>query len=286
MVKYYLYSKENYQKFGYSFLEIEEDNQYRRNYRNDFFEACKDKTAFLAFIEEIFTNLSGDTPPPILDTKLTEKEFIKPPQETQKAIYTIYKDVPNQYVHNPIFWFCVNLEMIKKDIIEPSFLANDEKFDGKQKLDFLTNNRNDNKDCDTTVRKILRRLCSTAPRGKRTLIEPNDCPISGVYWRQALIAWIEQASEEKLKAKEISNRFNMDLYGKICEQLFSGKSYYGDPRMLAGLVIFLKNKTGIKKDKVENLLKEMGKIIAWKAIDLASIDEIAQEFNSLYKTNC
>ena len=287
MVKYYLYSKEEYQKFGQGFLDVKKGDEYKYNHRNDFFKACKNKATFLGFIGKIFTHPSGNTPPPIPNIKLTEQQFIKPPEEIQREIYTTYKDVPDQYVHDPTFWFYANLEMIKEDIIEPSFLANDNNLKGKQKLDILINDYDDNnQDYDTPVRQILRRLCNTEPRGKRTLIEPNDCPISGVYWRQALIARIEEVSEGKLKAKEISSQFNMDLYGKICEQLFSSRSYYGDPKVLAGLVIFLKNKTGIKKDKVESLLKEMGKIIAWKAIDLASIDEIAQEFNSLYKINC
>ena len=280
MPKYYLCSKDTWHDFGS--LTIEEGNQGQYN-RNKFFEACKDKNNFLNYIN---IPPSGETPPPILTKKLTEREFIKPPEEIQRQIYDIYKDISDQYKHDPTFWLYVHLEMIKEDIIEPSFLANDDRFNGKQTLDFLTNNYEGNvQDRNNMVRKILRRLCNTAPRGKRTLSNPNDCPISGVYWRQALIARIEQASDSRLKAKEIANRFTMNLYVEICGRLFSGKSYYGDPRILAGLVIFLKQKPGIKKETVKNLLEGIGKIIAWKAIDMASLDEIAQEFASLAETN-
>ena len=188
-------------------------------------------------------------------------------------------------MHNPAFWFSVTLEMIKKDIIEPSFLANDNKLDGKQKLDLLTkkSSNSNNKNLDTAVRQILRRLCNIAPRGRRTLVEPNDCPISGVYWRQALIVSIEEVSQKKLKLKEISSRLNMNVYKSICGNLFSGKSYYGCPEILAGLVIFLKRNQGIKKERVENLLKEIGKTTAWKAVDLLDIEEIREEFEKLNK---
>ena len=281
MTKYYLYPIPEWQDFGQRFLHIE-GNLEGHNLRNEFFEACKDKGAFLKFIERYLKIASGEKPPLILKRGLTEKGFIEPPEETQQDIYKIYKDIPDWYMHNPTFWFSVILEMIKQDIIEPSFLANNNRFNGKQRLDLLTKKPSENnKDLDPAVRQILRRLCNIAPRGKRTLIEPNDCPISGVYWRQALLVSIKEVSQKKLKLKEISNQLNMNLYKEICEGLFSRKSYYGCPEILAGLVIFLKYNQGIKKEKVKSLLKEMGKITAWKAVDLLDIEEICEEFKKL-----
>ena len=283
MPEYYLYSRTEWHVLGNRLLEKKSGNEDKNNIRTDFFEACKNKGNFLAFLENHLKKPSGDKPPPILETKLTEPEFIAPPSKTEEEIYRIYRDIPSQYVHDHTFWLCVNIEMIKEEIIEPSFLANYNQLNGKQNLQKVTEKSTDDKYFDDVVRKILRRLCNAAPRGSRTLISPNDCPISAAYWRQALISLIEQETKTRLTREEISSRLDTKRYKNICDSLFSGKSYYGNPRILAGLVIFLKEKNKPKNKEVKNLLKAMGKIIAWKAVDLLDINEIAKEFSLLSK---
>ena len=278
MSEYYLYSRTEWYGFGNRLI-------HKKSLRTDFFEACKNKKDFLVFLENYLKKPSGDKPPPILKDKLTEESFIKPPPNIQQKIYDIYKGIPDQYVHDHTFWLCVNIEMIKKSIIKSSFLANSKAFKGEQNLQRVTEGSTDDQNSDDIVRRILRRLCNAAPRGHRTLISLNDCPISAAYWRQALISLIRQASETsetRLKEEEISSQLDTDQYNNICDSLFSGKSYYGNPRILAGLVIFLKNQEDKPKNKeVKDLLKDMGKIIAWKAVDLLDIDEISKEFDIL-----
>ena len=122
--------------------------------------------------------------PEVLPVKLTERQFLDPPWETEVRIYETWKELSTGIAARPGTWTSIHLALIEAEIIEPSFLAADSNSLGQSGKWVIHEalRSNEGELVDKCVRSILRRMGGIpAVRGYRTSFV--DCPIAKAWWR-------------------------------------------------------------------------------------------------------
>ncbi len=235
----------------------------------EFLQACRNgKKSFLNYLDEKLLNdkeaiIEGNNI--YFDHQFTETEFRFPPIDTQKIIWDAFKKVEREYMGYCGFWGNVIINIIKHDCITPDYLAsnlNGVNETGIYMLDSAINS-NDGKKIDDCVRRILRSMgCPPAGRGKRIIF--NDFYLGKAYWRWN---WANKMSDEiSLNFEEILTIFDETSYGVFSERMFSKDSYISQINTLGGLLLFL-NENNLK-GKLNNVIKTISYLSAWKAIEI------------------
>lgn len=243
----------------------------------EFLQACRNgKNTFLDYLQNNLLNkedclIAGD----VIDFKhkFTEAEFRYPPIDTQEIIWDIFNEIPLENMTFCGFWGSVVIDMIKHNCITPDYLAsnlNGVNETGIYMLDSAINS-DDSVKIDVCVRRVLRSMGNSAPRGKRIIF--NDFYLGKIYWRWN---WAYKMSQEiNLNPDEILKIFDETSYGVFSERMHSEKSYISQKNTLGGLLLFL------KEDNLRGKLKKVIDIIAylsaWKAIEIQSPELNKQE---------
>lgn len=258
-----------------------------------FLESCKDgKNSFLLYMEEKLSS-NSDKPCDIIDSipctldlhrpVFTEEEFINLERcpKNEQAIWDTFQhtgDAVSLYG----FWGYVTLNMIRKEYIQPLFLARDGH--GAKTIDRALQ-VNTNGEIDRVVRNILRSMCNPAPRGKRVIF--NDCYLSKSYWRWH---WADKMSSRiQLNPDEIRAILDATYYAEFSEKMHSGKSYISSENVLGGLLLYLNDNPVKEISKFKEIVNKISYLSAWKAIEMQDATdnqkEIQQIANNLSEKN-
>ena len=244
----------------------------------EFLQVCRNgKYDFLNYLQEKLFNdeeviIEGKNV--YFNHKFTEAEFRFPPKNTQKIIWDTFEKVDREYMGYCGFWGNVIINMIKYDCIKPDYLAsnlNGVNETGVYMLDSAVNS-NDGEKIDKCVRRVLRSMGNSSPRGKRVIFL-KIFPLGKAYWRWN---WANKMSNEiSLSFEEILTIFNETSYDVFAENMHSKNSYISQTNTLGGLLLFL-NENNLKA-KLNNVIKTISYLSAWKAIEVQSPELNKQE---------
>ena len=159
--------------------------------QREFLQALKDNSEFIAFIESQCPTSEGEKLP-IFDGPLTEASFKDMPQDQEKRVYELWRDVPPRTASQASFWASVTLEHIREDkIAEATWLAANGNITetGEERIDYALakgNSDADNRAIDNCVRTALRRMSGLPiARGNRSVfVNP---PFGRAYWRERIV---------------------------------------------------------------------------------------------------
>lgn len=262
MIEYKRIDESVWYDFGKSLLSNKGSNK-----QIEFLQACSSgKDDFLNYLEK---HLLKNQEAIIIGKavyfkyKFTESEFRFPPMDTQKIIWDAFNEIPRENMTFCGFWGIIVIDMIRHDCIKPNYLAslNSISETGDYMLDSAIN-FNDGKKIDDCVRRILRSLCNSAPRGKRIVF--NDFYLGKAYWRWS---WANKVSAEtSLSFKDILKIFDETNYTVFYEKMWSHKSYISQTNTLGGLMLFLKEDS--LKEKLKTVIDIVSYLSAWKAIEI------------------
>ncbi|MDD9819944.1 MAG: hypothetical protein OXR07_03590 [Nitrospira sp.] len=200
--------------------------------------------------------------------RLTEREFLYPPQDTQKKIWETFKDLPVETRYSCGFWGYVIVRMIKDGQIEPRYLAsglNGRTATGAYMIDSALKS-NDMEKINERVRRILRSMCNPAPRGKRVVF--YDFYLGKAYWRWC---WSHKMSSViDLKFEQILKVLDEDYYGAFAEKMHSGRSCISSQNVLGGLLLYLNEASGKKltSEQLKEIIDKVSYLSAWKALEM------------------
>jgi hypothetical protein len=244
----------------------------------EFLQVCRNgKEDFLNYLGEKLLNnndaiIEGDNI--LFDHKFTEAEFRFPPIDTQEIIWGTFEKIEREYMGYCGFWGYIIIQMIKGDCIKPDYLASELNGVHKTGIYMLDSaiNSDDGEKIDHCTRRILRSMgCPPAGRGKRMIF--NDFYLGKAYWRWN---WANKMSKEiSLNFEEILAIFDETSYGVFSERMFSKDSYISQINTLGGLLLFL-NENNLKV-KLNNVIKTISYLSAWKAIEVQSPELNKQE---------
>lgn len=256
-------------KFGKELL-----NEKGSDYQRGFLVACRSgKQEFLPFVKDRFREISALKFYTVGDQrvgygpKLTEKQFISPPPDTEEFIWNKFRNFSDEDLMSCSFWAQIIINMVEDDRIQPVFLAgqpNGETNRGASLIDSALQS-GDSKKIDKCARRILRSMCNPAPRGKRIVF--FDFYLGKAYWRHR---WANDLSKViDLDFKIILKVLDADYYGELAAKMHTGNSYISSENILGGLLLYLKgcSKKQAKGGHVAKIIDQLSHLSAWKAIE-------------------
>lgn len=265
MTEYKKIDEATYSDFGESLLSNKGSDK-----QIEFLQACRNgKDDFINYLnEKLLSNKEAVIKGKDISFyhKFNEAEFRFPPKDTQEIIWDTFNKIPQENMTFCGFWGSAVIDMIKCDCIKPDYLAsnlNGVNETGIYMLDSAINS-DDNKEVDECVRRVLRSMGNSAPRGKRIVF--NDFYLGKAYWRWN---WADKMSKEiSLSFEEILKIFDETSYTDFSAKMHSGKSYISQTNTLGGLLLFLKEDN--LKGKLEKVINKISYLSAWKAIEFQS----------------
>lgn len=264
-----------YSNFGKQLLASKGANKQR-----EFLQACRNgKDSFLKYLDKNLLNKQSIVTEKSVDFNytFTEAEFRYPPIDTQKIIWDFFNKIPQENMTFCGFWGSAIIDLIKHNCIKPEYLAsnlNGVNETGIYMLDSAINS-DDNKKIDDCVRRILRSMGNSAPRGKRIIF--NDFYLGKAYWRWN---WANKMSNEiDLSFKAILTIFDETSYTDFSAKMHSGKSYISQTNTLGGLLLFLKEDN--LKGKLNKVIDIISYLSVWKAIEIQSPELNKQEIKTI-----
>ncbi len=210
--------------------------------------------------------------------KLTENEYSGPPLEVEQQFYTLLKHVPPRMAASATFWTSYQVEMIRRGIIQPSFLAKktQESQSGRARMEKALR-RDDADSIDKVVRTVLRRLGGLyEARGSLSIYE--DCRLARAWWRGFIAVQVSEDSGHdpnlvwKLLHQSSAPYETMMLYQLRKLTIISERGLRS-----AFLSYLLEMKIGEKskerKELVERILRRIGELSAYQELGFLSYEE-------------
>lgn len=222
----------------------------------------------------------------LLDTPLTENEFVTPPSDTEAALYRSWSDLEARTACRTTFWAHVTLTHIRSGRIEARYLAANGagSAGGAVRIERALDASGDAraKEQDACVRTILRRLGGIPEdRGKRTVYV--DCPFARAWWREWLVDQIARGDGEVARQVRAVVRINQTYWEKIVDRLVSRNSTFGSPNVRAAFVLGLAvvvDDPASELRKPKALIQACRRVAAHQALrELAVLDD--DELNTI-----
>lgn len=260
--------------------------------QEEFLSACRSgKADFMKYIHDNLLSGNSVRDGGLVDIQhnFSEKEFLRPPESTQKVIWNTLQGQPYEQLYSCECWGYLIIRMIEAGRIEPSWLAsnwNGSNDTGEAVIDdAMANPGKKGKKRDRCVRRILRSMCNPVPRGKRIVF--NDFHLGKSFWRWH---WADRMHQHiGLSLEQTLEVLDENNYGEFSAKMHSakGQSYISAEKTLGGLLLFLAQEQGAKRMVVGKRLREIidsiGYLSAWKAIETqdvkanqADIEQIAK----------
>ncbi len=250
----------------------------------EFLQVCRrGKDDFLQYLNDNLLNEEGviaGSENIFFDHKFTEVEFGFPPKDTQQIIWKTFKDITKQNASSCGFWSNVIINMMKYGCIKPDYLASNLKNDvnetGIYMLDSAINS-DDSEKIDECIRRILRSMGSSAPRGSRIIF--SDFSLGKAYWRWK---WADSISSKiDLSFQDILNTLDEKGYTEFAAKMHSHKSYISQTNTLGGLLLFLNTNPSILVKNIKKIIDRLGYLSAWKAIEVQSSELNLKEIQKI-----
>ncbi len=247
--------------------------------QRDFLESLKGRSTFSSLIRGR-VEMTGGGDPPVLETQLTESEFVKPPPSTEQHLYSIWHDVTPAQASRTTFWGSVTLHNIEGGRIEPYFLissGNPSAAGTRRVHDALE--AGDAEQIDRLVRRILLRFSGLQERGNRSVYV--NCPLSRAWWRCYLAHEMCDRSTAPFKKIHDVLHKSQEYWGCFINLVVSRNSIVGDSKIRSALVWALSELDGgkapddvFKVKGLERIARVIGIRLAWQELGVLSVPEI------------
>lgn len=210
--------------------------------QREFLQTLKDNSEFIAFIESQCSTSEGKKIP-TFDGPLTEASFKDMPQDQEKRVYELWRDIPPRTASQASFWASVTLEHIRENkITEATWLAANGNITetGEERIDHALakgNSDADNRAIDNCVRTALRRMSGLPiARGNRSVfVNP---PFGRAYWRERIVHNIldrNDATADRSAILEVV-RCSQQYWENLVTLIVSRGSVFGSEDVQAALI--------------------------------------------------
>jgi len=243
--------------------------------QTELLEAVRTDASFLKFMRDR-VGTKGEEEASLLHEKLTEHQYKDPTKDTSKAIYKTWKDVPPETACRVTFWGEVTLLHIESKCIRSSYLAANGGSlpGGLERIDKALSSRGSEKEIDSCVRAILRRM-SGLPEARGNISVYVNCPFACAWWR-------EQFAEEVCSNTEASRdmilnllRSGQEYWETLVRLVVSRNSILGDRVVRDALIWSLsvtfktdKENRVFKAQKLKDLCRLLGVRCAWQELGI------------------
>ena len=247
--------------------------------QRDFLEALKGRSAFSSLIRGSVEITDGDDPP-ILETQLTESEFVKPPASTEQHLYRTWHDVTPAQASRTTFWGHVMLQNIEAGRIEPCFLISSgtPSAGAMARICDALESRNE-KQIDDLVRRCLRQFSGLPERGSRSVYV--NCPLAKAWWRCYLTHEICDCSQASFKDIHRVLRRSQEYWERLIVLVVSRNSIVGDSKIRSALIWALSELDENKAPDdvfivkgLERIGRAIGIRLAWQELGVLTVPQI------------
>lgn len=247
--------------------------------QRDFLEALKGRSAFSALVRGRVEITEGDEPP-ILETQLTESEFVKPPASTERHFYRIWHDLTPAQASRTTFWGHVMLQNIEAGRIEPCFLVSSGTPSAGAMGRICDALRTGNeKQIDDLVRRCLRQFSGLPERGTRSVYV--NCPLAKAWWRCYLTHEICDCSQAPFKDIHQVLRRSQEYWERLIVLVVSRNSIVGDSKIRSALIWALSELDESEAPDDVFIVKGLDRIgraigirLAWQELGVLSVPQI------------
>ena len=219
--------------------------------QREFLAAVRIDSDFLDYLAESVGVTTGHSMS--WSCKLTEREFLDPPEDTERQIYEEWRDLARGVACRPSFWGATTLDLIRSGHIRSSFLATPTatRKSGLVAIDEVLAGANgpgpeeSAKGIDTCVRTVIRRFSGLpGVRGNRSVFV--NCPFARAWWRGRMGTAVLRVIEESEGSSDLEwamvqrpLRQNQQYWENIVSLIVSRNSVLGSSRVQAAMVASL-----------------------------------------------
>ena len=257
-------------------------------FQKDLLRATRDGAQFAPFVLSVMQGESGkitegEQELELPETSFSEREFSDPPMDTMQEMAGLWPDMLKRDACAPGVWARVNLRMIEKGLIQPTFFAGGQNGGGNsqggRRIDEVLDAKTENPAAiDRCARRIVRCFAGCPRiRGIRTLYQ--DCTPARAWWvcRLANEAAKELAQDEKDWEKIYNNVLDIlqrrAVWENLSERIVSSLTVLGDDQIRNGIILFLtesrmdeESSRFLKGDDLKRLFRRIGQMCAWRAL--------------------
>ena len=207
---------------------------------------------------------------PLLEVKLQESEFVKPPVTTARLIWNTFKFLTPQEASNVGVWNAITLHNVQEGRLEASYLAaSSERISGKHRIQIALKDKK-SQQIDDCVRTVFRTMGGLR-RIRGTVSVISDCTLSRHWWMGKVLEEMcaEWPVNEDRAWEELSQQWNL-----IAEWAVRRLTIIASPVLLAGLVSLLVNHSVSTRNEMEMVLRRIGVTFSEVSIHSWSLDEV------------
>ena len=256
--------------------------------QREFLKSARSDGQFLHFVRgQVGTR--GEKEASVFDEKLTEHQYKEPTKDTEQRMYKIWEDVPPETACRVTFWGEVTLRHIENERIQSSYLAANggALSGGLERIDRVLSSSGTEKDIDSCVRAILRRL-SGLPEARGNISVYANCPFGCAWWRERFADEVcdiidKSSSRSKTSRDGILNllRQGQEYWETLVRLVISRNSVLGDRNVRDVLIWSLaetlksdKENSVLKSQDLKSLCRLLGVRCAWQELGILEPEEL------------
>ena len=253
-----------------------------------FIEAAQSSDTFVAFMrEDSEISVEGGEDLNLLDEKLTESDYQEPTTYTEKKMYELWGDIPQETACRVTFWGEVTLRHIENGCIEASYLAGDrQSHSGKDRIADALKGGGNAKKIDRCVLTILRRM-SGLPEARGNISLYVNCPFACAWWRGLWSTEVSQTTGEQRDSILSFLRWKQECWETLVRFVVSRNSVLGDSRVRDALIWSLAQKKMMLDESgaigssalfesktLRAICRSLGIRCAWQELGILDINEL------------
>ncbi len=256
--------------------------------RREFLMAARSNAGFLAFMQDVCGIGTNGTKDLETHGKLTEAEYINPPEDTERSMYAQWGGIAPETACRVTFWGEVTLNHIRQGKIEAHYLAASDTGHGTDRIQKALAEDGDVYRCVLTV---LRRM-SGVPDKRGNISVYANCPFSRAWWRVHLAHEVQKTvrdicgQEDPKALQKILKllRLKNESWETIMRWVISRNSVLGDTKTRDILVWVLAEKlasakrdsdfTLLKSDIIKKTCRTLGVRCAWQELSVLGVEEL------------
>ncbi len=249
--------------------------------QRELLESVKSDNRFLEFMRE-HVGTEGTEEIAVLDEKLTEHQYKEPPKETERRMYEAWKNISPETACRVTFWGAVTLRHIQDGRIRASYLAANGGSlpGGLERVDKVLSESGSEKDIDSCMRTILRRM-SGLPEARGNISVYVNCPFGRAWWRGKLTEEVCENTGASSDSILDLLRWAQEYWETLVRLLVSRNSVLGDRNVRDALIWSLAEMLESKKEseilKSKNLrvlCRLLGVRCAWQELGMFGMNEV------------
>lgn len=250
--------------------------------QQEFLKVARSDDQFLDFVRRQ-VETKGEKEAAVFDERLTEHQYKEPTKDTEQGMYKVWKDVPPETACRVTFWGEVTLRHIEYGLIQSSYLAANggALSGGLERIDRALSSSGTEKDIDSCVRAILRRM-SGLPEARGNVSVYVNCPFGCAWWRERLAdevceIIVKSSSRSEASRDGILNllRFGQEYWETLVRLVISRNSVLGDRNVRDVLIwslseiLKLDKENGVlKSQNLKSLCRLLGIRCAWQELGI------------------